>query len=50
MMTGATNKDIANRSACAEVTVEKHITELYRRSGARSRTDLVRRVFSMAIP
>jgi DNA-binding CsgD family transcriptional regulator len=45
LLEGATNKDIANRAACAEVTVENHVTELYRRSGARSRTDLVRRVF-----
>jgi DNA-binding CsgD family transcriptional regulator len=45
MLTGATNKEIARLSSCAEVTVEAHITELYRRSGARSRTDLVRRVF-----
>jgi DNA-binding CsgD family transcriptional regulator len=45
LLDGATNKEIASRAACAEVTVENHITELYRRSGARSRTDLVRRVF-----
>jgi DNA-binding CsgD family transcriptional regulator len=45
LLDGATNKEIAIRAACAEVTVENHVTELYRRSGARSRTDLVRRVF-----
>jgi DNA-binding CsgD family transcriptional regulator len=45
MLTGATNKDIAHQSSCAEVTVEKHITELYRRSGSRSRADLARRLF-----
>jgi DNA-binding CsgD family transcriptional regulator len=44
LLTGATNKEIAVQSACAEVTVEKHVTELYRRSGSRSRMDLLRRL------
>jgi DNA-binding NarL/FixJ family response regulator len=48
VLTGATNKEIARQSSCVEVTVEKHMTELYRRSGSRSRTDLVRRVFQFA--
>jgi DNA-binding NarL/FixJ family response regulator len=48
VLTGATNKEIARQSSCVEVTVEKHMTELYRRSGSRSRTDLVRRVFQLA--
>jgi DNA-binding CsgD family transcriptional regulator len=43
--TGASNKDIAGQLGCAKVTVENHITELYRRSGARSRADLVQRLF-----
>lgn len=50
MLTGATNKDIARQSSCAEVTVEKHVTELYRRSGSRSRADLLRRVFAVGLP
>ncbi len=45
VLTGATNKDIACQSSCAEVTVENHITEIYRRSGSRSRADLVKRFF-----
>jgi DNA-binding CsgD family transcriptional regulator len=45
MVTGATNKDIARQSGCAVVTVEKHVTDLYRRSGSRSRADLLRRLF-----
>jgi DNA-binding CsgD family transcriptional regulator len=48
IMTGATNKEIARQSSCAEVTVENHVTQLYRRSGARSRTDIVRLAFSIA--
>ncbi len=48
LISGATNKEVAQRSSCAEVTVETHVTELFRRSGARSRTDLVRRVFLLA--
>jgi DNA-binding CsgD family transcriptional regulator len=46
MLTGVTNKDIARQSGCSEVTVEKHITELYRRSGSRSRADLLCRVLA----
>lgn len=42
--TGASNKDIATALACAEVTVENHVTELFRRSGARSRAGLVGRL------
>jgi DNA-binding NarL/FixJ family response regulator len=44
---GATNKEIAVRLARSEVTVEKHVTESYRRAGARSRTDLVRKLFTL---
>jgi DNA-binding NarL/FixJ family response regulator len=46
LLTGASNKEIANALQCAEVTVENHLTSVYRRSGARSRTDLVCRVFA----
>jgi DNA-binding NarL/FixJ family response regulator len=48
LLTGASNKEIACALQCAEVTVENHLTSLYRRSGARSRTDLVCRVFTHA--
>lgn len=47
MTTGASNKEIASQLSCARVTVENHITQLYRRSGARSRADLVARLFVM---
>jgi DNA-binding CsgD family transcriptional regulator len=43
-----TNKEIAVAIGCAEVTVENHVTELLRRSGAKSRTDLVGRLFTLA--
>jgi DNA-binding NarL/FixJ family response regulator len=43
-----TNKEIAMTIGCAEVTVENHVTELLRRSGAKSRTDLVGRLFTLA--
>jgi DNA-binding CsgD family transcriptional regulator len=48
MGTGATNQEIASQLSCAKVTVENHVTELFRRSGARSRADLVRRLFFLA--
>jgi DNA-binding NarL/FixJ family response regulator len=38
---GNSNKEIAGKLACAETTVESHVTELFRRSGARSRAGLV---------
>jgi DNA-binding CsgD family transcriptional regulator len=41
---GASNKEIAATLACAEATVENHVTELFRRSGARSRAGLVGRL------
>ena len=43
-----TNKEIATTIGCAEVTVENHVTELLRRAGAKSRTDLVGRLFTLA--
>jgi DNA-binding CsgD family transcriptional regulator len=42
--TGASNKEIATTLGCAEATVENHLTELFRRSGARSRAGLVGRL------
>jgi DNA-binding CsgD family transcriptional regulator len=44
--TGASNKEIAGTLACAEATVENHLTELFRRSGARSRAGLVGRLIA----
>ena len=44
---GASNKDIAIKLACAEVTVENHITELFRRCGAKSRAGLVGRLLTL---
>jgi DNA-binding NarL/FixJ family response regulator len=41
---GLSNKEIAGHLACAEVTVENHVTELFRKSGARSRAGLVGRL------
>jgi DNA-binding CsgD family transcriptional regulator len=38
---GASNKEIALALTCSEVTVENHITELFRRSNTRSRASLV---------
>ena len=42
--TGASNKEIAGALACSEATVENHLTELFRRTGARSRAGLVGRL------
>jgi DNA-binding NarL/FixJ family response regulator len=42
---GESNKQIANALGCAEVTVERHVSELFRRSGTRSRTELLRALF-----
>lgn len=44
LLDGKSNKEIASALKCAEVTVENHITHLFRRSGARSRTELMARV------
>lgn len=38
---GFTNQQIADALRCAKVTVENHLTHIYRRSGARSRADLL---------
>ena len=47
LTTGISNKEIATTLACAEVTVENHVSELFRRSGARSRAGLVGRLFGV---
>ena len=41
ILQGHTNKEIAQRLDCAEVTVERHLTTLFKRSGARCRAGLV---------
>lgn len=43
---GDTNKSIATKLACAEVTVELHVTALLRKSGTTTRTELVSRLWS----
>ena len=47
--TGASNKEIARALCCAEVTIENHLTELFRRSGARSRAGLVGKLITLSI-
>jgi DNA-binding CsgD family transcriptional regulator len=44
---GLSNKEIAARVGCAEVTVEKQLTHMYRTSGARSRTELLARLHAL---
>ena len=46
LVSGNTNKEIANRLSSAEVTVEFHVSNLFRRSGARSRTEAVSRFWN----
>jgi DNA-binding CsgD family transcriptional regulator len=46
VVSGESNKEISCELGCAEVTVENHLTAVFRRSGARSRTDLVGRLFT----
>jgi DNA-binding NarL/FixJ family response regulator len=41
------NKEIAARLSCAEVTVEKQLTQLFRSSGVRSRTELMARLHAL---
>lgn len=45
---GISNKEIARALGCAEVTIENHLTELFRRSGARSRAGLVGRLITLS--
>lgn len=42
VITGYTNKEIAASVGCAEATVEVHMTALFRKSGASTRSGLVR--------
>ncbi len=46
LASGDTNKSIATKLGCAEVTIELHVTALLRKSGAETRTELVARVWS----
>lgn len=43
---GKTNKEIAEALACAENTVELHVTQLFKRARATSRTELVAKFWS----
>jgi DNA-binding CsgD family transcriptional regulator len=45
--TGMGNKEIARLLVCSEPTIENHMTELFRRSGARSRAGLVGRLLQV---
>ncbi|HVV49566.1 MAG TPA: LuxR C-terminal-related transcriptional regulator, partial [Polyangia bacterium] len=47
LATGASNKEIAAALACAEATVETHVTELFRRSGTTSRAGLVGKLLAL---
>lgn len=44
---GLSNKEIAARLSCAEVTVEKQLTLLFRSSGVRSRTELMAKLHAL---
>jgi DNA-binding CsgD family transcriptional regulator len=44
---GMSNKEIAARLSCAEVTVEKQLTLLFRSSGVRSRTELMAKLHAL---
>jgi len=44
---GMSNKEIASRLSCAEVTVEKQLTQLFRCSGVRSRTELMAKLHAL---
>ena len=47
---GRSNKEIASGLGCAEVTVERHLTSLFRVSGARSRTELLGKIHALCRP
>jgi DNA-binding NarL/FixJ family response regulator len=46
MLRGLTNKEIAGNLACAEVTVEFHVTALLRKTNTQGRAALVSRVLT----
>lgn len=48
LLIGNSNKQIALAMRCAEITIERHVTALFRASGARSRTELVTKLFELA--
>jgi DNA-binding NarL/FixJ family response regulator len=43
---GKANKEIANELACADNTIELHVTRLLRKAGVTSRTQLIARFWS----
>jgi DNA-binding CsgD family transcriptional regulator len=47
VMKGRTNKEIALDLHCAEVTVERYMTTIFRRSGAHSRTELLSLLYTI---
>jgi DNA-binding CsgD family transcriptional regulator len=44
---GRSNKEVAAALGCAEVTVERYLTSLFRVSGSQSRTELIARVYEL---
>jgi DNA-binding CsgD family transcriptional regulator len=44
VVAGRSNKEVAQELGCAEVTVERYLTSLFRATGTRSRTELLARV------
>jgi DNA-binding CsgD family transcriptional regulator len=46
-MTGDANKIIADKLSCAEVTIEFHMTALFRKAGVESRAQLVSRFWTL---
>lgn len=44
---GLSNKEIAAHVGCAEVTVEKQLTQLFRTAKARSRTELMAKLYDL---
>jgi DNA-binding CsgD family transcriptional regulator len=44
---GRCNKEVAAALGCAEVTVERYLTSLFRVSGSQSRTELIARVYEL---
>jgi DNA-binding NarL/FixJ family response regulator len=44
---GRSNKEVAAALGCAEVTVERYLTALFRVSGSQSRTELIARLYEL---
>lgn len=50
VVTGDSNKSIAAKLGCAEVTVEFHVTALFRKAGVENRAQLVSRFWTLGEP